>query len=107
MVVRPWDFAETEKGLIPVPRKPLLCPFCRRSLVLHRFTAGQASEGFWHVDVNMKCPECGWYVIFGVPATKEECEKLKSSPLFGKTLREWPWEPEEEVKERLRMFGYW
>jgi len=66
----------------------------------------------------MKCINCDWYTVFGVPITREEYNQLRQSPLHGKTINKevalaimsaLDYTPEEikKVEERIRALGYW
>jgi len=101
-------------GHIPAPIEPLKCPFCENNLILHDFRASWASQGFYHVDVHMKCHKCDFWACFGVPITPEEHLKLNRSPVHGRVLtheitsiKDVYKFNEAEIKERLKRFGYW
>ena len=112
-----WEIKKTSKGYVIVPREPLYCPFCGHMLVLHDFRCAispQSSSGgylFRHVDVHMKCPNCSFFVTFGIPISREDYEKLVSSPLHGRILihelREIISEKYREIEERIKRWGYW
>lgn len=114
-----WRLIKTDKyGWVPAPYGNIYCPICSSFMVLHRFFGGHASRGFYHIDVEVKCTQCGLVLIFGVPTTMENVERVRSSPMHHKTLTHevndiikiWNIEgsfEEKIVKERLRRWGYW
>ena len=87
-------------------------------MLLHRFNVYDALVfGFKHADVNLKCPNCGFFTVFGVPISEDEMFRLKESPLHGKVitdeapeiaeLQELPKEQIAVIKQRLKSWGYW
>jgi len=107
---RPYKLIQFQGDWIIVPAKPLYCVFCEYSeLLFHDYLVQHASQGFYHADIHMKCKRCGWYVTFGIPISHEEYEKLKNSKWHRKILLKELWELtlDDEVKERLKRWGYW
>ena len=112
-----WKVVKTKKGYAIIPKREFRCPFCGRKLILHHFTVSQdAIKRFYHADVHLKCPEDGFFTTFGIAISKEDYEKLRSSPLHGKTLTdelleieeiELSEEDEEIIRKRLKQLGYW
>lgn len=111
--MREWKITETNKGTIIIPSRVLHCVFCGEPLLLHDFICSKNfSFDFYHCDVHLKCPNCNWFVTFGVPITEEEYNKLVKSPLHHRILK---WEivdlvkekDKEKIEERLKSFGYW
>jgi len=116
--VRRWRIVETpEFGPVVLPKEELYCPFCGGRMLLHAFYPRKQGPpyNFCHVDVNLKCVECDFYTIFGVPASEEEVEKLKKSRLASHVItREEALKvaelmeiSAEALKERLKLLGYW
>ena len=110
--MRYWKVVKSKKGAIILPVQPLICPFCGNEMIIHDFRAiYQKSFNFYHCDIHMKCPNCSFWCIFGVPISKEEYEELVKSPLHGRVLKEelikiYP-KYGELLKERLKKLGYW
>ena len=108
--MRLWELREVEGDHIIAPTVDLRCPLCNEPLLLHDFRAYRASQGFFHVDVHMKCPKCSLWLTFGVPIDREEFDKLRRSKYHDKILL---WEVlrlapiSEEVAKRLERWGYW
>ena len=107
-----WKVVEVEGGAIVVPEQELTCPICGYPLLMHDFRAARASQGFYHVDVHMKCPNCSLWLTFGIPISEGDFEKLVNSPynskiLTSEVLKVTPEDIKNEVAERLRKWGYW
>ena len=110
-----WEVRETKLGVAILPRQPLQCPICGGFLLLHDFRCyDERAHGFRHIDIHMKCPECGFFATFGLPISKEDWERLRKSPLHGRVLKEEAVELAEELglkvgegAEHLRSWGYW
>ena len=121
---KPWKLVKTERGYIPVPEFPMICPFCGEVMLLHRFSAHQQRQvmgypprmgEFYHVDINLKCPNCGWYTVFGVPISKDDFYKLRDSGLARKLINledvllvaKIYNADMKKIEERLKALGYW
>jgi len=111
--MRFWKVKKTDQGYIILPSKPIYCPICGERLLLHDFRVyHQPVYGFYHCDVHVKCMNCSLWLIFGVPISREEFEKLKNSALHGKVLKkpldEFLTEEEKrKIEERVKKWGYW
>ena len=110
-VVRYWNIVDRDGNAVVLPGKPFYCPLCGGNLLLHDFRAYyQTTYDFYHVDVHLKCPHCGFFLTFGIPITEEEYKRLVKSKYHGRVLK---WElreiynENEEIKERLEKWGYW
>jgi len=105
---------DREKKII-YPAKPLLCPFCQTQLILHDFSPLYTRRyNFFHVDIHMKCPNCSFWVTFGVPVTEADYVLLMSSPYKGKVLKDELLEmnilnskESDLIRKRLESIGYW
>jgi len=108
-----WVIDEREK--IIYPKTPLICPFCRTSLILHDFSPLYTRRyNFFHVDIHMKCPNCSFWATFGVPISSADYELLMSSPYKGKVLKDELFKMQiltaEEtvlIRKKLESLGYW
>lgn len=110
------------KNGIPIPNTPKLCLFCGTRLVLHRFISIYAhppnqKEYITHVDINLKCPKCSWWTLFGIPINQKELKIFQASEFHDKVLIDDIIEISElyeldtinqtEIKKRLKDLGYW
>ena len=116
-----WKIIETKKyGPIIAPEKELKCPFCGTPLLLHQFTPHfQSMQKFYHVDVNMKCPNEWFFTTFGIPISKEDFDRLNQSKIRNRTLTYevldyiemmkagFTEEEVETIRHRLDTLGYW
>ena len=111
-----WEIKQNEKyGYYIRPKQSFKCNFCNSKMYIHAFVAQYyPPKNFYHVDINVKCPKCGWFTIFGVAISKKEYEQLKSSKLNGVTLTDELFdvedltkEEEEMLQKRLKSLGYW
>jgi len=117
--MRNWKIVETSLGHVILPTIDLRCPFCKEKLLLHRFVCFyQSSYDFKHADVDMKCPNCEYFVKFGVPISEEEYEILTKSKLHRIVLnkkiileiaeiQQLEQEQQKEIERRLKALGYW
>jgi len=107
-----WEIKEWKGGKVVVPKFDLRCCFCGGKMLLHDFICVQ-SRGFKHVDVHVKCSNCGWWTIFGLATDEKIWMELRRSKHHNKIFREDVLEliEDEEVKEkvgrRLKEWGYW
>jgi hypothetical protein len=106
-----WEVVKLDDYIIR-PVKQRMCPIRGYHLLLHDFRAWRAAQGFHHVDVHMKCVNCGLYLTFGVPISEDDFKKLLNSRYNGKILTDkvlelTPEDLREEVERRLRSWGYW
>ena len=106
-----WKIVEVNGDYVILPEHEVVCPVCGGEVLLHDFSCKyQASFSFYHCDVHMKCLNCGFFMTFGVPVSREDYEKLTKSKYHAKILK---WELREivrdfrKVEERLRRLGYW
>jgi len=109
-----WRITKVSGEYIILPETSKYCPFCDTELVIHRFRVSyQPHKRFWHCDVAMKCPKCSWFTLFGVPISKEDADKLRSSKYHGQDLTdellELDLDDEQKkiIEERLKSLGYW
>ncbi len=113
-----WMILDTPHGAVPIPTTTLKCPLCGHKLVIHDFNpVYHPKEGFQHCDVHVKCINCGLWLTFGIPLSKEEYDKLNESPLKIKTLRHkllfpefdklFTQEEKQIIIDRLTKLGYW
>ena len=107
-----WQIKKYNGDYIILPKEKLYCPVCGGELLLHDITPyHQITKGFHHVDIHMKCINCGFYLTFGVAISEEDYKKLSGSKYVRRILK---WElknlyPEynEELESRLKAWGYW
>ena len=111
-----WKIEEhKEHGHIVRQTEDVKCVFCGTKMILHSFSVDRYPvKGFYHCDITMKCPKCGWVSWFGLVLSKEDYEKLKESPLNGIVLTDelldmegLSEEDEEAIKKRLSSLGYY
>lgn len=121
-----WKIVETERGYVIIPVDDRIrCPHHGELLLPHDFYPHEYRAGgkqFCHVDVHLKCPICGFWATYGVAVSKEDYEKLRSSPLKNQPftdevvelmmrMRDEGAELSEKdvelIKERLKLLGYW
>ena len=76
------------------------CVYCGSNAYIHDYTAGKAPMKGYKVDVHYKCANCSFFHTFGVPITEDEFKKITNKWIFRH-------EDKEEIKERLKKFGYW
>jgi len=111
--MRKWDIIFIDGHAVPVPKFDAKCPFCGTQLLLHDFRVyNQVAHKFLHCDVHLKCPNCGFFLTFGIPISGEEYELLRKSKFHGRILK---WElteiysdeEKEWIKKKLEQWGYW
>ena len=121
-----WEVIKSRWGWIIVPKHEHRCAEiidgkpCNAPLLLHDFRAYYASQyGFYHADIHMKCPRCGRDNLYGVVISKEEYDKLRTSPMHGKVFTKEildyikdmhiniSEEDEKIIRDRLEKLGYW
>jgi len=60
-----------------------------------------------HVDVYLKCPNCGWVAEFGIPLSSDEYRELRDF-INARVLEPFDrQESEEKIIEKLRKLGYY
>jgi len=102
-----WIIREVNGNAIIEPTEDKECHFCKTKLILHDFYP-QKSYNFFHADVHLKCPECSWWVTFGVPISEADFNKLSRSKYAKKPLTHELLELGlKQVEKRLKTFGYW
>jgi hypothetical protein len=118
-----WQKTDDAVGLIPT--FPLVCPFClnargkeshmvlRRSNI-HRVADVRIKFGInehrpYAFDNAYKCPDCGYYCVFGIATDMEYAlETIKRRDNKAEyILPEELWDQDERIKERLSQLGYW
>ena len=110
--MRKWEVVFVDGNAVPVPKFEARCQFCGSELILHDFKVYDRREHeIYHLDVHMKCPQCGYFVTFGIPISREEYKVLFESKYHGRILK---WElsdiysdKKSLIEKRLRMWGYW
>ncbi len=113
-----WNIIEINGEQVMFPKENITCPICSHDLLIHNFIATFTTQhSFYHCDVHCKCSFCGYYAVFGIPITKEECEELKKSKLHGKVFKEDLMKiyhnkieynkSYELIKKKLEYYGYW
>lgn len=100
-----WSF-EVSEGYVRVrPKKKLICPICGSELKPHHLGNIHRPYKGLAIDVHYKCPNCRFFVTFGVPISLELAKKLKKWQ--GYFFEWWDEEDEEKIRERLKRLGYW
>lgn len=116
-----WERTNDPQGIRPT--FPILCAICsgrdhRSEMVLRRSRIHQVADmrirrGVdtyrpYAFDMAYKCPECGWYTVFGIAVPTDfaqETIRLRegSTDFF---LPEEVWEDDERVQKQLAACGY-
>lgn len=118
-----WQKTDDEVGLVPT--FPMTCPFClnargkKSEMVLRRSNIHRVADmrirfGIeehrpYAFDNAYKCPDCGFYCVFGIATDMEYAQKIlkkrgnKSEYILPETI----WLEDERVKQRLKKLGYW
>lgn len=115
-----WELRLVKGDWIIIPKEKLYCPLCGEILVLHDFQASftaQPDSRFYHIDIRLKCPQCGALFTFGVPVDREVFEKLVYSKYNKKILvselkdvlevQDVFKETKQYILEKLKRWGYW
>ena len=115
-----WGVFRLGNDLIILPFHKPLCPMvwgdhiCYGELILHHFVCQKhdTRPPHYHCDVHLKCSRCGHFTTFGLPIPEELFDELRKSRFHNKVLRMelkeiYGSEVPEEVKERLRSWGYY
>lgn len=116
--MRFWKLVSVKGNVVPIPESPLYCMFCGEPMLLHSFSANRHVDGWHHLDISVKCPNCSWHVVFGVPISEEEYEEVKKSKYHMKVLRgelvkelkqilKYYRVRDDKIPSRLRNWGYW
>ena len=113
-MARKWVIQKVVEDAMILPKGDFKCPFCKVNLIIHQFTvAYYPKKSFYHADVHMKCPKCGFFATFGVPLYKDEYEELLNSKHLGVVLTDeltqldFDEGEKKLLEERLKDWGYW
>ena len=105
--MRLWEIKKDDKWGA-YPRFFLRCYFCGTELVPRHSVLHKVLKNKSHaLDVSYKCPNCDWYVTFGIPITKEEFESIYRARNGYVYEPEEIWQNKEKVKSKLKALGYW
>jgi len=104
------DFEETRDEILDLALKTdKYCPFCSTKM---SFKQAELSMHYPdvppHIDITMKCTNCYFVAMFGVPLTLEQY--LYFEHRFGKSFMAWGSPTEKDTKiivKRLRALGYY
>lgn len=121
MSLRLWEFKYFKDiGWFPIPKFYPECKYCSSLLIPHRINVGyNIKENQYFLDINLKCPLCGNYEIFGISISREEYELLRQQPYIGKIIKDnkifkvWietigvSEEILNVISEKLKKWGYW
>lgn len=94
-------------GHIVMPDREYRCPFDGTVMLLHSFSANDA--GFYHCDISLKCPKCGFVAVFGKPITEIEYKLLVKSKLHNKVITNIDeiYNVDKDIRKRIKELGYW
>jgi len=95
-------------------KHPIYCSFCGTEMIIRNTQldwSGEIENLNLHIDLRFKCPNCDWWITFGIPIPKHYflyLWQLRKKHGVGRTyapIEEW--KTKNEIKERLKKLGYW